>query len=109
MIHNGADGLGSSLDPDHIMQEQSMREDLEAAVTSIKLKDGGILHPEGYMIRRGTPAPTYGAFAPSPLLHDEHSGAAPHLAVGALKNEGLSASPLQEARVAGSHYGLPAL
>lgn len=109
MIHNGADGLGSSLDPDHIMQEQSMREDLEAAVTSIKLKDGGILHPEGYMIRRGTPAPTYGAFAPSLLLHDEHSGAEHHLAVGALKNEGLSASLFQEVWVDYSHAGFASL
>ncbi|MGP5305119.1 DUF6270 domain-containing protein [Brachybacterium alimentarium] len=105
LIRNGLGALGSSLDPDRIMREQSERGILEAAATSVELTQEGTLYVEGHMLRRGTPIPSYGLFVPSLTLHDEHSDTKHHLALGALKNEGLSASQYQQVWVDYSHAG----
>ena len=109
MLHNGCDGLGSMLEPKDVMLQQSKRGILEAAVTSVELKDGGIFHLEGYMFRRGTPAPGYGGFTPSLILRDEHSGAERPLAIGALKNEQLSSAQYRQVWVDYSHAGFASL
>lgn len=105
MIFNGLDGLGTSRDFDHVVQEQAERGILESAATSVDFDGAGTLYVEGYMYQRGTPIPSYGMFRPSLILNDQHTGEKHHLPLGALKNEGLSASQYQQAWVDYSHAG----
>lgn len=109
MICNGMNAFSSALDPERVRQTQAKREALEVAATSVRLEEGGNLFVEGYMFQRGVPVPSYGLFAPSLALHDLKTGAEHQLAVGALKNDELSAAQFEDVWVDYSHAGFASL